>query len=560
MNKTVPICSIIGHVDVGKTKLLDLMRSSSTEEASGITQQIGATLYNSDRLKNLSGILGQHINVDGLLMIDTPGHECFTAIRYVGMMVSDIVIILVDVNKGLQTETIRCLDYLKKNNKTIIFVVNKIDRLYGWYKDDKLKFSPIKKMLKKQEKGALDYLDTKLNEIKVQLAMQELNAELYYKNSDPKTFMHIVPISAETGEGVPDLVALISKVHKTENDTTNMYGYILDEREDSKHGKYYVCIHRYGTIKRKDTIKLNGGNYTVKRLLMTPDQKEIKDSHRFQFTEELNEPCGFGLIVEENSSFEPGTVYSNNSTDVKVYETDDLRPYMSDCGLTVVAPSRILMDALVKTFDKEKVKMALIHVGKLDKPTLIKSGKWLDVPKDDFGKQYYVRHNTVLWFDPSNLTEKIDSVINKYATENKVNIIVANTIYKLITKYTEFITLLNSNMTEKYPGVFNDVSLSIIPKYIFLRKSPLLFGVKIDKGILHKGDNLIANGKALGQVVGIQRDKDDVGIANSGEEVCIKLNNPDKLEFDVDFTVDHNITNIVNDADMFTRSTYDISL
>lgn len=559
MIKSVPICCIIGHVDVGKTKLLDLMRSSSTEEASGITQQIGATLYNPEKLKKLAGPLEQHVNVDGLLMIDTPGHECFTAMRYVGMMVSDIVVILVDVNKGLQAETIRCLDYLKKNDKTIVFAVNKIDKLYGWKKGNVNKFSPIKKMLKKQDKNAIDQLDNKLNEIKVQLAIQELNAELYYKNKDPKTFMHIVPISAETGEGLPDLISLISKIHKN-NKPTDMYGYILDEREDSKHGKYYICIHKHGILRKGETIKLEGKDHVVKRILMTPDQKEIKDSHKFKFADELCEPCGFGLVLENSSTLEPGTVYSNDVTDIKVYETDDLTPYMSDCGLTLVAPSRILMDALVKSFDKEKVKIALTHVGKLDKSTLIKSGKWLDVPKDEFGKQYYIRHNTVVWFDPSNISEKIDQTIGKYANEMKVNILTANTIYKLINKYNEFKKKLDDNMSEKYPTVFNDVSLNIIPKYIFLKKSPLLFGVKVTKGKLRKGDHLMANDKSLGNVVSIVKDKNDIDFADIGEEVCIKIDNPSKFELDRDFTNDDPITNVVSDSDILLRKTYELSI
>ena len=73
----IPTCCIIGNVDVGKTKLLDLMRNNNSKEANGITQQIGATSYSNKRLKDISGNLSKLVEVESLLMIDTPGHDCF---------------------------------------------------------------------------------------------------------------------------------------------------------------------------------------------------------------------------------------------------------------------------------------------------------------------------------------------------------------------------------------------------------------------------------------------------------------------------------------------------
>ena len=557
----VPICSIIGHVDVGKTKLLDLMRSSETEEASGITQQIGATLYNSAKLKELAGPLEKFVQVDGILMIDTPGHECFTATRYVGMMVSDIVIILLDVFKGLQTETKRCLDYLKKNNKTIIFAVNKIDRLYGWKKGKEFRFGAVRKMLKKQDKNALDQLDTKLNDIKIQLAIEEINAELYYKNTDADIFCHIVPISAATGEGVRDLIALISKVHSKQNNAklNDMYGYILDEREDDKHGKYYICVHKTGTLNKGDKIMVGSNEYTIKRLLVIHDQQEIKDTHKLMFTNTINEPCGFGLIIREHTLLEPGAVYSNTSTDVSVYETDDLTPYMKDTGLTVVTPSRILMDAFVKSISNN-VNINLSHVGKLDKPTIIKTSKWIDNADDEFGKFYNMRHNTILWFNPSNIKEDVDKFTKQFAKDNKVTIISGNTIYGLMDKYNKYIKLLDDQMAERYPTVFSNVTLRIIPKFIFLKKTPLMFGVTVERGRLKIGDNMRCNNRDLGKVIGLKLDGKDVTSADINTDVCVRLSNPDGYVYEQDFNSDDTLTNIVSSSDMDIRYKYSLKL
>lgn len=557
MSKNVPICSIIGHVDVGKTKLLDLMRSSSTEEASGITQQIGATLYNEAKLKSLAGPLSKFVDVDGLLMIDTPGHECFTAIRYVGMMVSDIVIILIDVFKGLQQETIRCLKYLRKNNKKIIFAVNKIDRIYGWRKGGKHTFAAVRRILKIQDKGALKQLEEKLNAIKVQLAMQEINAELYYKNSDQNVFVNIVPISAETGEGVKDLIALISRVHKEETAET-IRGYVLDERDDHKHGKYYICVHKSGVISRGDVVKVGGEEHTIKRLLVINDQKEIKDAHKFKFSETITEPCGCGIIFDAETHLEPGSVYSDLDIAASVYKTDNLEPYMSDIGVTVVAPSRILMDAFVKTLRTEKVDMSLMCVGKIDKVTIIKAGRWIDTAPDPFGKKYYERYNTILCFDPSNMEETISPQIMKLAQENRVTIILANTIYKLIERYNDYIKEFRSMLTDKFPTVMSDVDLRIIPKFIFLKKSPLLFGVTVTRGELHKGEILEVNGLHIGRVVSIVDNKVEIPKAETGMDVCIKIENPHSYTYGVDFTADDTISNTFSEHDIDLRQRYSI--
>lgn len=539
----IPVCSIIGHVDVGKTKLLDRMRTGTTEEACGITQQIGATVYSHERLQQLAGSLQKHINIDSLLMIDTPGHECFTAIRYVAMMAADIVIIILDCHKGLEAESKRCLEYLKKSKKNIIFVVNKIDRIYGWKKKTGYTNETIKNMLKNQSTDAIQTLETHLNKIKVDLAVCEINSELYYKNQNPKVYNHIVPISAETGDGLPDLIALISQFFKPPKIKENLLGIILDQREDSKYGKYYICLHRKGTVKIGEEIHISGEIHRIKRLLHIQDDKEIKDSHRFTFVDQIRETCGFGLILDQPSSFEPGELYSTSGTNMRLYEVENLDDYIKNIGVTIVAPSRILMDALVKSIAKENIPISLLQVGKLDKPTIIKTSKWREKASDEFGKQYYQRYSIILYFNPSNIDESGDSKISKLLSENGVTVIIGNTIYSLIEKYNQFYRSFVNTMTQKYPNVFNSLKMNILPNFIFCKKNPLLFGVKITHGKISIGTKLICNKKIIGVVESIKLDNQDITNAVQGQEVCVKINNPSRFEYDTDFTADHVIEN-----------------
>lgn len=557
----IPTCCIIGNVDVGKTKLLDLMRNNNSKEANGITQQIGATSYSNKRLKDISGNLSKLVEVESLLMIDTPGHDCFSTMRYIALTVSDIVIVLIDVNGKIENETLNCLKFIEDKNKLIIFAVNKIDNINNWNKDKKFKFSPIRKVLNKQNPASLTILENKLNEIKLNLSVNEINSELYYKNNNQNDFYNIVPISACTGEGVPDLITLISKKFTKPEYKDELFGYILDKRKDTKNGEYYVCIHKNGELSKNDIIKINDEHVKIKKILQISDDKELKDSHVFSFSDSIVNPKGFGLIFDSETNFEPGDIYIKKNTDLQdsnTFKIENLNLHLNEIGVVLVAPSKILMDALVKIIIKENIKIYNIKIGSIDKNTIILSSKWKDLAEDNFGKEYFKKYNLILYFNPSDEEEKIDKKIKSFAEEKNSKIIFSNSIYQLVKNYNLYNDELKDSLKEKYPNIFINLELDIIPKYVFLKNSPLLFGVKIIKGELLLGMELIVNNLNIGKLIGIKLDNKDVNQAKKNDEVCIKIENPKKYTLEIDFNVDHKITNNITSDDYGMRRKYDI--
>eukprot|EP01018_Ginkgo_biloba_P012031 Gb_22102 [translate_table: standard] len=219
-----PICCILGHVDTGKTKLLDCIRRTNVQEgeAGGITQQIGATYFPMENIRERTKELKADANlrVPGLLVIDTPGHESFTNLRARGSGLCDIAILVIDIMHGLEPQTIESLNLLKLRHTPFVVALNKVDRLYGWRT---CRNAPIRMALKQQPKDVQSEFEVRLSQIITELKEQGLNSELYYRNKEVRKYISIVPTSAISGEGVPDLLMLLVQLTQKMMEERLMY-------------------------------------------------------------------------------------------------------------------------------------------------------------------------------------------------------------------------------------------------------------------------------------------------------------------------------------------------
>ena len=136
-----PIVTVVGHVDHGKTSILDSLRDSCVQEdeAGGITQKISFTSYPMDQLKTACPLIdknGIQLNIPGFLLIDTPGHAAFTNLRKRGGSLADLAVLVIDINDGIKPQTAEVIQILKHNKTPFIIALNKIDNISGWKKQD----------------------------------------------------------------------------------------------------------------------------------------------------------------------------------------------------------------------------------------------------------------------------------------------------------------------------------------------------------------------------------------------------------------------------------------
>jgi len=207
-----PVVVVLGHVDSGKTSLLDKIRGTAVQarEVGGITQHIGASFFPIETIKEVTGPLFAKLAqaeapIPGLLVIDTPGHEVFANLRARGGSAADIAIVVADVNKGVEAQTLESIEILKKRKVPFVVALNKVDMVTGWRAHSRF----ITEEVKKQEIGIQTMLDEKLYTVVGSLSRLGFPSEAFWRVKDFTKEISIVPVSARTGVGIPELLAVL---------------------------------------------------------------------------------------------------------------------------------------------------------------------------------------------------------------------------------------------------------------------------------------------------------------------------------------------------------------
>ncbi|XP_002889098.2 eukaryotic translation initiation factor 5B isoform X2 [Arabidopsis lyrata subsp. lyrata] len=529
------ICCIMGHVDTGKTKLLDCIRGTNVQEgeAGGITQQIGATYFPAENIRERTRELkaDAKIKVPGLLVIDTPGHESFTNLRSRGSSLCDLAILVVDIMHELEPQTIESLSLLRMRNTEFIVALNKVDLLYGW---KTCKNAPIVKAMKQQSKDVTNEFNLRLTRIITQFKEQGLNTELYYKNKEMGETFSIVPTSAKSGEGIPDLLLLLVQwAQKTMFEKLTYVDKVkctvLEVKVIEGHGTTIDVVLVNGELHEGDQIVvcgLQGPIVTTIRALLTPHpMKELRVKGTYLHHKEIKAAQGIKITAQGLEHAIAGTSLHVVGPDddieaIKESAMEDMESVLSRIdnsgeGVYVQASTLGSLEALLEFLKSPAVNIPVsgIGIGPVHKKDIMKAGVMLEKKKE---------YATILAFDV-----KVTTEARELADEMGVKIFCADIIYRLFDQFKAYIENIKEEKMKESAGeaVFPCV-LQILPNCVFNKRDPIILGVKVHDGILKIGTPICVPGREfidIGRIASIENNHKPVDYAEKGEEVAIKI-------------------------------------
>ena len=526
-----PIVALLGHVDHGKTLLLDSIRGTTVQmgEAGGITQHIGASFIPIDIIKKFCGPLLEKLNIKvtipGLLFIDTPGHEAFITLRRRGGSVADLAILVVDINEGFQPQTEESLNFLKQFKTPFLVAATKIDLIPGWYPHKNECFMDS---FKKQGEGIQEDLENKIYELIAQLSQRGFEAERFDRVLDFKKQITIIPTSGKTGEGIPELLMMLTglaqRFLKERLEVSNeCRGTVLEIKELRGLGTTIDAIIYDGTVKRGDHLIIGGKEPTVtkiKALLRPSALKELRVEKKFDSVKEVHAAAGIKISAPNLENIIAGSPIICVSVSSKIDEATQIvqkeveEVEFSAEGEGVIAKADTLgsLEALIKLLKDNGIPIKKAEVGAVTKQDIIE----LDPLKDKLRK-------VVLAFNVNVLSEA-----ETMARDHKIGIFKNDIIYRLIQDYQEWCSKEKERRElQKLEKVVRPCRFRILPGFVFRKRKPAVFGVEILAGVLKSNTPIQKeDGKDVGKVKKIEKEGKTMDSAKTGDKVALSMNEP----------------------------------
>ncbi|WP_267163554.1 translation initiation factor IF-2 [Halovenus salina] len=529
-----PIVAVLGHVDHGKTSLLDKIRGSAVHEgeAGAITQHIGSTAVPLDVISDIAGELVNPDDFDlpGLLFIDTPGHHSFSTLRSRGGALADIAILVVDVNDGFQPQTHEAMDILARTSTPFIVAANKIDTVPGWNPEQN---RPSKVAIESQSDRVQSDLNENLYEIIGQLSSKDISADMYWRVQDFQKNVGVVPLSAETGEGVPDLLTVLMGLSQRymkdemEIDTAGpAAGTVLEVKDTQGFGTTIDTVVYDGTIREDDTIVVGSKPEPivtdVRALLQPKPLSEIRSDEEFEQVSSVVAAEGVKVAapdLDDAMAGAPVRVVGDRDLDdvldIVRRELADIEVSTEEEGVTVKADTLGSLEALVSTLEEDEIPVMDAGVGDVA-PRDVRMAETAETAHE----------KSILAFNVDVLDDA-----QQLADQEDVRLFEHDVIYRLIESYQEYVEEIQEAQQEQIlENITRPSRFEILPDHTFRQSDPAVVGVEVRGGLLRRNCNVVSfegnEPDRVGTLKTIQDEGEDVDEARTGERVAVSIDGP----------------------------------
>ncbi|MGL6298887.1 MAG: translation initiation factor IF-2 [Methanobacteriaceae archaeon] len=537
-----PIVSVLGHVDHGKTTLLDSIRGSTVadREAGGITQHIGATEI---PMETVSDICGDFISkltikdtIPGLFFIDTPGHEAFTTLRKRGGALADLAILIVDINEGFKPQTYEAINILKMYKTPFIIAANKVDRIFGWDSNPNESFSST---FKKQAASVQQGLDNLVYELVGILHKEGFQSERFDRVSDFASQISIIPISAQTGEGIHELLTMLlglAQEYLTEQlqiqENAPAKGTILEIKEETGLGLTIDAIIYDGILHKDDKIALMANEPIVTKirsLLRPKPLEEMRESKtKFNKLNEVVAAAGIKIVapnIEDVISGSPLRAIPNttdmNSKDTTetenqvceeiLKEVEDIKVDTDENGIMVKADTLGSLEAIVNLLKSMDIPIRIADIGDVSRR---------DVVNASIVKQQDQLHGVIIAFNV-----KIHPKAETELQNSNIKVFSGNVVYQITEEYQEWIDKTKESQKKLWlDSIIKPAKIRSIPKLIFRQSKPAILGIEVISGTVKQGSTLInKEGMVIGSIESMEDKGDTLKSISRGQKIAMAI-------------------------------------
>jgi len=513
------------------------MRGTAVQsrEVGGITQHIGASFFPIEIVKDITGPLYAQLAksdspIPGLLVIDTPGHEVFANLRMRGGSAADIAIVVADVNKGFEVQTVESIEILEKRKVPFVIALNKIDQIPGW---NNTKSIFINEQIKAQGSDMISTLDEKIYTVVGSLSKLGYNSEAFWRIKDFTKEVAIVPVSAAKNIGIPELMAVLvglaqqymtKKLERHEGETK---GIVLEVKDELGLGPSANIILIDGVLKQGDRVVVakrdNAIVTKVKALLLPKPLDEMRDPRdKFRPVDNVVGAAGLKITSPEldgvlagsplyvlKDSEDEGRLRSLVESEIKaaIIRTDSN-------GIVLRCDTIGSLEATVDLLRKDKIPIQSADIGHITRRDVLAASAVKE-------KDRYI--GVILGFNVRVLDEA-----EREASERGIKIFNEKIIYNLVRSYTDWVSYQKEHEDSI---LFNEISpvckFQFLKGYVFRRNDPAVFGAEILIGRLRQKIPVInENGKKIGSIHQIQEGGKNLSEASIGTQVAVSMKEP----------------------------------